>query len=117
MEQKRRRVVSYANMDEALADAFNEKYPKGFSDYLPDLKEYPKPDGTSFYAVTVETEDAICLVKIEIKTDDVEDIERWLDSDDDDEGDEGGSGDDTASLPDDNISQYSTGDDETVDGD
>ena len=88
MEQKKRRVVSYENMDEVLAAAFNEKYPKGFSDYLPDLKEYPKPDGTSFYAVTVETEDAICLVKIKIKTDDVEDIERWLDSEDDDEGDE-----------------------------
>ena len=40
-------------MDEALAAAFNEKYPKGFTDYLPDLKEYPKPDGTSFYAVTI----------------------------------------------------------------
>lgn len=33
--------------------AFNEKYPKGFSDYLPDLVKYPKPDGTTFYAVTV----------------------------------------------------------------
>lgn len=117
MEQKKRRVVSYENMDEVLAAAFNEKYPKGFSDYLPDLKEYPKPDGTSFYAVTVETEDAICLVKIKIKTDDVEDIERWLDSEDDDEGDEGGSSDDGGSLPDDNISQYSSGDDDPVDGD
>ena len=46
-----------------------------------------------------------------------EDIERWLDSEDDDEGEEGGSGDDSTSLPDDNISQYSTGEDETVDGD
>ena len=117
MDQKKRRVVSYANMDEALAAAFNEKYPKGFSDYLADLKEYPKPDGTSFYAVTVETEDAICLVKIEIKTDDVEDIERWLDSDDDDDTDEGGSSDDGAALPDDNISQYSSGDDDPSDND
>ena len=117
MEQKKRRVVSYENMDEVLSAEFNEKYPKGFSHYMPDLKEYPKPDGTSFYAVTVETEDAICLVKIKIKTDDVEDIERWLDSEDDDEGEEGGSGDDSTSLPDDNISQYSTGEDETVDGD
>ena len=47
----------------------------------------------------------------------MEDIERWLDSEDDDEGEEGGSGDDSASLPDDNIAQYSTGEDETVDGD
>ena len=116
MEQKKRRVVSFENMDEVLAAAFNEKYPKGFSDYLPDLKEYPKPDGTSFYAVTLETEDAICLVKIKVRTDAAEDIERWLDADDDDEGDDSSSEEGGNSLPDDNISQYSSGDDETSDG-
>lgn len=45
-DQKKRHVVSYENMSEALAAAFNEKYPRGFSDYLPDLVKYPKPDGT-----------------------------------------------------------------------
>lgn len=112
METKKRRVVSYENMDEALAAAFNEKYPKGFTDYLPDLKEYPKPDGTSFYAVTIETDDAVCLVKIKIRTDDAEYIERWLDSDDDEDdasGEENGD-----ALPDDNISQYSSGDDDSA---
>ena len=77
-DQKKRHVVSYENMSEALAAAFNEKYPRGFSDYLPDLIKYPKPDGTSFYAVTVETEDSINLVKIKVKTDDAEALERWL---------------------------------------
>ena len=51
-----------------LAAAFAEKYPRGFSDYLTDLVKYPKPDGTSFYAVTVEIPDAIYLVKINVKT-------------------------------------------------
>jgi hypothetical protein len=55
-----------------------EKYPKGFSDYLPDLVRYDKPDGSSFYAVTIEIPDAVYLVKIKIKTDDVDDLERWL---------------------------------------
>ena len=114
METKKRRVVSYENMDEALAAAFNEKYPKGFSDYLPDLKEYPKPDGTSFYAVTIETDDAICLVKIKIRTDDAEEIERWLDSDDDDEEDDASGEENGDALPDDNISQYSNGDDDSA---
>ena len=77
-DQKKRHVVSYENMSEALAAAFNEKYPRGFSDYLPDLVKYPKPDGTSFYAVTVETDDSINLVKIKVKTDDAEALERWL---------------------------------------
>ncbi len=111
--QKKRAVVSYENMSEELAAAFAEKYPKGFSDYLPDLMKYDKPDGTSFYAVTLEIPSAIYLVKIKVKTDDAEDIERWLDGDDDDDvaGDDGERDD----LPDDNIAQYASGDDDASD--
>lgn len=109
---KRRAVCSYENMSEELAAAFAEKYPKGYSDYFPDLVKYPKPDGTSFYAVTVETEEAVYLVKIKVKTDDAEDLERWLDGEDGEDS-ESGEGE---SLPDDNISQYSSGDDDASDG-
>jgi hypothetical protein len=104
---KKRAVVSYENMSEELAAAFAEKYPKGYSDYFQDLVKYDKPDGTNFYAVTVEIPDAIYLVKIKVKTDDAEDIERWLDGEDGDEND----GNESEGLPDDNISQYSTDDD------
>lgn len=111
--QKKRAVVSYENMSSELAAAFAEKYPKGYSDYLPDLKEYPKPDGTSFYAVTVEVPDAIYLVKIKIKIDDVEDLTRWLEGSGEEEvGESSGSTDSGQDLPDDNISQYSSGDDD-----
>ena len=109
---KKRGVVSFENMSEELAAAFAEKYPKGYSDYFPDLVKYDKPDGTNFYAVTVEIPDAIYLVKIKVKTDDAEDLERWLDGDDGDDSD----GNDGDSLPDDNISQYSNGDDDSADG-
>ena len=109
---KKRAVVSYENMSEELAAAFAEKYPKGYSDYFPDLVKYDKPDGTNFYAVTVEIPDAIYLVKIKVKTDDAEDLERWLDGDDGDDAD----GNEGESLPDDNISQYSNGDDDGADG-
>ncbi len=104
---KKRAVVSYENMSEELAAAFAEKFPKGYSDYFPQLVKYDKPDGTNFYAVTVEIPDAIYLVKIKVKTDDAEDIERWLDGEygEDNDGNEG------EGLPDDNISQYSTEDD------
>lgn len=116
ISQKKRAVVSYENMSSELAAAFAEKYPKGYSDYLPDLKEYPKPDGTSFYAVTVELPDAIYLVKIKIKIDDVEDLTRWLEGSGEEEGGEtGGSTDSGQDLPDDNISQYSSGDDDGSD--
>ena len=104
---KKRAVVSYENMSEELAAAFAEKYPKGYSDYFPDLVKYDKPDGTNFYAVTVEIPDAIYLVKIKVKTDDAEDLERWLDGEDSDDSD----GNESEGLPDDNISQYSTEDD------
>lgn len=114
MDSKKRRVVSYENMDEALKAAFEEKYPKGFNDYLPDLVKYDKPDGSVFYAVTVETDDSIALIKIQIKTDDAADIERWLDSDDDDDA---AGDDDSDNLPDDNISQYSNGEDDSADQD
>lgn len=99
---KRRAVISYENMSEELAAAFSEKYPKGYADYFTDLVKYDKPNGDSFYAVTIEIPDAIYLVKIKVKTDDAEDIERWLDGEDSDESEGDGDG-----LPDDNISQYS----------
>lgn len=114
--QKKRAVVSYENMSKELAAAFAEKYPKGFSDYLPDLIKYDKPDGSFFYAVTVEIPDAIYLVKIKVKTDDADDIERWLNEGDDLSGEGGDGGQDTGdTLPDDNISQYSAGDDDSAD--
>jgi hypothetical protein len=119
--KKKRAVVSYENMLAKpelaeLAAAFAAKYPKGFNDYLPDLMRYPKPDGTDFYAVTVEIPEAIYLVKIKVKTDNIDDIERWLDGEDSND-DEGGSsaGESGGELPDDNISQYSTGEDDSSD--
>ena len=106
---RKRSVVSFENMSEELAAVFNEKYPKGYSDYLQDLDQFEKPDGTTFFAVPIEIEDAIYLVKIKVKTDAAEDIERWLEGDEDDSGESGGegnTGDTGGSLPDDNISQY-----------
>ena len=78
MSDKKRRVVSYENMDEVLAAAFAEKYPKGQSDYLTDLAKYTKPDGSVFYAVSLETDDCIALIKIQIDVDAPEDIEYYL---------------------------------------
>lgn len=107
--QKRRAVVSYENMSKELAEAFALKYPKGFSDYLPDVVKYDKPDGSCFYAVTVEIEDAIYLVKLKIKTDNADDIERWLDGENDIDA---GGDDNSGELPDDNMADLSGGDED-----
>lgn len=120
VDNRKRHVVSYENMSPEVAEAFAEKYPKGFSDYLPDLVKYPKPDGTSFYAVTIEIPDAIYLVKLKVKTDDIDDVERWLDGEDEADNEAAAGGRDMpedggGALPDDNISQYSDGSDGDVD--
>ena len=64
----------------------------------------------------MEIPEAIYLVKIKVKTDNIDDIERWLDGEDSND-DEGGSsaGESGGELPDDNISQYSTGEDDSSD--
>ena len=109
-DNKKRHIISYENMPRELAEAFAEKYPKGFTDYLPDLLKYDNPDGTSFYAVTVEIPSAIYLVKIKV-----------LEGEEEAENEEvaGTSGsvvDEEGTLPDDNIAQYGTDDDSSDSG-
>lgn len=108
-QTKKRHVVSYEKMSHELAEAFAEKYPKGFTSYLADLEKYTKPDGTPFYAVTMEMGEDIYLVKIQIETDDLDDVNKWLNDEDVSDVEEvggGASGAGDSTLPDDNISQY-----------
>ena len=83
---KSRKITSYENMTEELKAAFDEKYPHGYADYMGDIIKVDKPDGTFFHAVTVEIPDAVYLIKIKVKTDDYEDVEKALV--DDEGGDE-----------------------------
>jgi len=118
-DNKKRHIISYENMPPELAAAFAEKYPKGFNDYLPDLNKYTKPDGTPFYAVLIELPADIYLVKIKVQIDNPDDIERWLEGEEEAEvesvaGTSGASDSEGETLPDDNISQYG-GDDDGAD--
>ena len=118
-DNKKRHIISYENMSPELAAAFAEKYPKGFSDYLPDLTKYTKPDGTPFYAVLIELPADLYLVKIKVQIDNPDDIERWLEGEEEAEvesvaGTSGTSDSEGETLPDDNISQYG-GDDDGAD--
>ena len=47
-DNRKRHVVSYENMSREVAEAFAEKYPMGFSDYLPDLVKIPNLTGRIF---------------------------------------------------------------------
>lgn len=106
---KKRHCVSYEKMSPEVAEAFVEKYPKGFNDYLPDLVKYPKPDGSFFYAVTLETADSIYLVKIKIETDNLVDVENWLEDEESNDSSVAAAGADEVAgeLPEDDYSKYS----------
>ena len=106
--QKKRAVVSYANMSPELAAAFKEKYPKGYADYMGDLFKVDKPDGTFFYAVSVEIPEAIYLVKSEVKIDDYEDVENGLFGDVDSDVEGAGEG---STFPDDGSNSFGGDDD------
>jgi len=93
---KKRAVISYENMSQELMDAFKEKYPHGYADYLGDIFKVDKPDGTSFYAVSLEIPDAIYLVKIKVKIDDYDDVQDDLFKDVDDSDDDSREGEDGA---------------------
>jgi hypothetical protein len=73
---KKKLVVSYKNLSPELAALLKETYPKGYSDYLIKVN---KGNGEFFYAVTLDTETADYLVKVDVKIDsEIEEIEKAL---------------------------------------
>lgn len=99
----KRAVISYENMSQELLDAFKEKYPHGYADYLSDIIKVDKPDGSCFYAVSLEVPGAIYLVKIKVRIDDKEDIENGLFKDENDIDDDADDGDGSFPASDDDI--------------
>lgn len=92
-------VVSYANLSPEMLKALKEKYPYGFSDHV--IKVNTSGDNF-FHAVTLETEDANYLVKVNVK------IDTKIDDDDDKDFDDHDNGD----LGDNDVAEFSDDDDE-----
>jgi len=112
----KRAIVSFDNMSAELADAFREKYPRGYSDYFINIKKIEKPNGDYFYAVPVEIPGVNYLVKIKVKEDHIEDIEDGLfKNDEGDEQDDAPTGDGDFPVSDDDIDAAGSG--EECDGD
>jgi hypothetical protein len=86
--QKKRSVISFANLSPEVITVWKEKYPKGYQDYMGDIMKIDKPDGTFFYAVSLEVPDAIYLVKVDVKIDDYDEAENLFSQGGDIEGDE-----------------------------
>jgi len=112
---KRRAVVSYANLSPELLTIIKEKYPRGYADYMDEIMKISKPDGTFFHAIKIETPDAIYLVKVDVKIDDYAEVEKDI------FGDHTASagGDDDDGFPDneDGSGGYADEEGESVDGD
>ncbi|MDR2383289.1 MAG: hypothetical protein LBD76_05325 [Prevotellaceae bacterium] len=85
---KKKLVVSYKNLSPELVTLLKETYPKGYSDYLIKVN---KGNGEFFYAITLDTETADYLVKVDVKIDsEIEEVEKALfeQHDDDDFSDD-----------------------------
>ena len=63
---RKRLVVSYKNCADDVLEAIKKKYPTGYSDYVIKVQ---KPNNDFFYAVTVDTDNASYLVKVDVKVD------------------------------------------------
>ncbi len=87
---KRRLVTSFQNLTPEIQSQVTEKYPLGFSDAM---MRIDKPNGDFFYAVPYETEEIAYLVKIDVKIDDSEKMEKDLFSDEIDEAEQMEKGD------------------------
>ncbi|MDR1170613.1 MAG: RNA polymerase I-specific transcription initiation factor RRN3 family protein [Prevotellaceae bacterium] len=73
---KKKLVVSYKNLSQELIALIKETYPKGYSDYL---IKVDKGNGEFFYAITLDTESADYLIKVDVKIDsEIEEVERAL---------------------------------------
>jgi len=105
---KKRLVIGYANMPAQLVEIWKEKYPRGYADYMEDIMKVDKADGSFFYAVTLEIPEAIYLVKVEVKIDDYDEIEKDIfGSGDDVQGD-----DDSVDFPDTDDSNFADAEDD-----
>ncbi|MFZ4400780.1 MAG: hypothetical protein ACOYO1_12155 [Bacteroidales bacterium] len=63
---KRKVIISYHNLPSDALEAFKEKYPYGYSDFITKIT---KPNNDVIYVVPLDTDDAAYLVKVDVKVD------------------------------------------------
>lgn len=63
---KKRVIMSYANLNPDLLEAFKSVYPHGYNDAMIRID---KPGGDFFYAVPLETEEISYLIKVDVRID------------------------------------------------
>lgn len=76
--EKKRLIVNIDNLPEGVPEAIRKKYPYGYNDYV---IKVPKGNNDFFYAITVDTENASYLVKVNVKIDSIITDEKETDDD------------------------------------
>ena len=64
--EKKKMIISYNNLAPDAMEAFKLKYSLGYNDYITRIT---KPNGEFIHVVPLETEDAIYMVKVDVKID------------------------------------------------
>lgn len=63
---KKKLVINYKNLSPELLMLIKKKYPYGYSDHV---IKVTKPNNDFFHAITLDTEDASYLIKVNVKID------------------------------------------------
>ena len=66
------KVIKFEDLPEDALDALEDKYPDGWQDHV---RKVTKPNGSSFYAINVDTQSVSYLVKVEVEVDSSGDFE------------------------------------------
>jgi hypothetical protein len=79
MNQKKRIVVNYDNLEPEVKMAILKKYPNGYTNHV---FKVTLPNNNFFHAITVDTDDASYLVKVKVKLDKADKLDEDLFSND-----------------------------------
>lgn|SRR5574344_527922 len=63
---KKRLIINYKNLNEKEKEAFEEAYSEGYTQFIQKIQ---KPDGSFLFVVPLETNDAIYMVKVDVRVD------------------------------------------------
>ncbi|MDD3567464.1 MAG: hypothetical protein PHT92_03600 [Bacteroidales bacterium] len=63
---KKKLVISYKNLSPELIALVKKKYPHGYHDHV---IKVTKPNNDFFYAITLDTDEASYLIKVNVKID------------------------------------------------
>lgn len=77
--EKKRVIKSIENISEEVMDAVKKKYPDGWNNHVQRIN---KGNGEFFHAITVDTIDTAYMIKVNVKVDSYEDLEKFANQED-----------------------------------